>query len=109
MNKLIVLFSMAVLLHPGLAFAQRKLVTGTVKDANGPLAGATVTEKQQPANAVAADGKGHFRIGLIGTSGVLVISYLNYQQQEVKVKNESHVEVIMQQAIQGMDELVVVG
>jgi TonB-linked SusC/RagA family outer membrane protein len=109
MNKLIVLFSMAVLLYPGFAFAQRKIVTGTVKDANGPLAGATVTEKQEPTNAVAADSRGRFRIGLRGTSGVLVISYLNYQEQEVNVKKESHVEVVMQQSVQGMEEYVVVG
>ncbi len=109
MNKLIVLFSIAVLLLPGFIFAQEKVITGTVKDANGPLAGATITEKQQSRNAVAADSRGHFRIVLRGTSGVLVISYLNYQQQEVNVKKEDHIEVIMQQSVQGMEELVVVG
>src|SRR5688572_13554951 len=109
MNKLIVLFSMAVWLLPGFAFAQGKVVTGTVKDANGPLAGATVTEKHMSGNAVAADGRGRFRIVLRGTSGVLVISYLNYQQQEVSVKKEDHVEVVMQQSVQGMEEYVVVG
>lgn len=109
MNKLIVLFSMAVWLLPGVAFAQVKVVTGTVKDANGPLAGATVTEKHQPTNAVAADGHGRFKIALRGTSGVLVITYLNYQDQEVNVKKESNVEVIMQQSVQGMEEYVVVG
>jgi TonB-linked SusC/RagA family outer membrane protein len=109
MNKLVVLFSIAVLLLPGLAFAQDKVITGTVKDANGPLAGATVTEKKEPRNAVAADSRGHFRIQLRGTSGVLVISYLNYQQQEVNVKKDDQVEVVMQQSVQGMEELVVVG
>jgi TonB-linked SusC/RagA family outer membrane protein len=109
MNKGRVLFSIAVLLLPGLSFAQEKVITGTVKDANGPLAGATITEKKEPRNAVAADNRGHFRIALRGTSGVLVISYLNYQQQEVNVKKEDNVEVIMQQSVQGMEELVVVG
>lgn len=109
MNKLIVVFSIAVLLLPALVFAQDKVITGTVKDANGPLAGATITEKKEPRNAVAADSRGHFRIVLRGTSGVLVISYLNYQDQEVNVKKESEVDVIMQQSIQGMEELVVVG
>ena len=109
MNKLIVLFSIAVLLLPGLAVAQDKVVTGTVKDANGPLSGATVTEKQESRNAVAADSRGHFRITLRGTSGVLIISYLNYQQQEVNVKKDNQVEVVMQQSVQGMEEMVVVG
>jgi TonB-linked SusC/RagA family outer membrane protein len=109
MNKLLVLFSAAVLLFPGLSFAQDKVVTGVVKDANGPLAGATITEKKVPQNAVAADNRGHFRIRLQGTTGVLIISYLNYQQQEVSVKNNNDVEVVMQQSVQGMEELVVVG
>jgi TonB-linked SusC/RagA family outer membrane protein len=109
MNKLSVLFSIAVLLMPALTIAQDKVVTGTVKDANGPLAGATVTEKKESRNAVAADSRGHFRITLRGTSGVLIISYLNYQEQEVNVKNDHQVEVVMQQAVQGMEEMVVVG
>jgi TonB-linked SusC/RagA family outer membrane protein len=109
MNKLLVLFSAAVLLFPGLSFAQDRVVTGVVKDANGPLGGATITEKKVPQNAVAADNRGHFRIRLQGTTGVLIISYLNYQQQEVSVKNNSDVEVVMQQSVQGMEELVVVG
>ncbi|MFL5748107.1 MAG: SusC/RagA family TonB-linked outer membrane protein, partial [Niastella sp.] len=109
MNKLFVLFSAAVLLLPGFLFAQDKVVTGIIKDANGPLAGATITEKKEPQNAVAADNRGHFRIKLRGTSGVLIISYLNYQQQEVSVKKDNEVEVVMQPSIQGMEELVVVG
>ncbi|OQP40049.1 SusC/RagA family TonB-linked outer membrane protein [Niastella yeongjuensis] len=109
MNKLVVLFSIAVLFLPGLAVAQDKVVTGTVKDANGPLAGATVAEKQESRNAVAADSRGHFRIILRGNSGVLVFSYLNYQQQEVNVKKDHEIEVIMQQSVQGMEEMVVVG
>jgi TonB-linked SusC/RagA family outer membrane protein len=109
MNKLIVLFSMAVLLHPAFAFAQERVVTGIIKDANGPLPGATITEKGESRNAVAADGHGRFRILLHGSSGYIIVSYLNFQQQEVNVKKERDVQVIMQQSVQGMEELVVVG
>ena len=108
MNKLIFLISMTVLL-PGLAFSQGRVVTGIIRDANGPLAAATVMEKHQPANAVAADDHGRFRIVLRGTSSVLVVSYLNYQRQEVTVKKAGDVEVVMQQSTQGMEESVVVG
>jgi TonB-linked SusC/RagA family outer membrane protein len=109
MNKRSVLFSIAVLLLPGFLFAQDKVVTGVIKDANGPLAGATITEKKEPQNAVAADSRGHFRIKLHGTTDVLIVSFLNYQQQEVSVKKDNEVEVVMQQSVQGMEELVVVG
>ena len=109
MNKLIFLFSMVTLLTPGLVFSQGRVVTGTVKDANGPLPGATISEKLQPKNAVAADDHGHFRIVLRGTSGVIVVTYLNFQRQELNVKKESNLQVIMQQSTQGMEETIVVG
>jgi len=107
MNKLI-FFSLLALL-PGLAFAQARVVTGTVKDANGPLAGATIVEKLQPSNAVAADDHGRFRIVLHGNSNVIVVSYLNFQRQEVNVKKGDDVQVVMQHSSQGLEESVVVG
>jgi TonB-linked SusC/RagA family outer membrane protein len=109
MNKLIFIISLTVLLAPGLASAQTRVVTGVVKDANGPLAGATITEKMQPRNAVAADEHGRFRITLPAGSNTIVITYLNFQQQEVSVKKLSDVLVVMQQSAQGMEESIVVG
>lgn len=109
MKKLIYFFSMVALLAPALAFAQGRVVTGTVKDNNGPLPGATVMEKSQPKNAVAADDKGHFRIVLHGSSDMIVVSYTNFQQQEVSAKRGGDLLVVMQPAVQGMEESVVVG
>ena len=57
MKKILFLFLLAGVL-PALLWAQQgpeRVVTGIVKDANGPLAGATVTEKGRPNNSVAAD------------------------------------------------------
>jgi TonB-linked SusC/RagA family outer membrane protein len=107
MNKLI-FFSLVALL-PGLAFAQARVVTGTVKDANGTLAGATIVEKLQPSNAVAADDHGRFRIVLHGNSNVIVVSYLNFQRQEVNVIKDGDVQVVMQHSSQGLEESLVVG
>ncbi|MDO6429945.1 TonB-dependent receptor [Flavitalea sp. BT771] len=107
MNKLI-FFSLVALL-PALAFAQNRVVTGTVKDANGPLAGATVVEKLQPQNTVAADDHGRFRIVLHGNSKVIVVTYLNFQRQEVIVQKERDVQVVMQRSSQGLEESIVVG
>ena len=112
MKKILFLFLLAGVL-PALLWAQQgpeRVVTGIVKDANGPLAGATVTEKGRPNNSVAADDGGKFRIVLHGGSNTLVISYLNYQKQEVPVKkNTRDVEVVLQQSTAGMDEAIVVG
>jgi TonB-linked SusC/RagA family outer membrane protein len=109
MNKLITTFLMLLALLPGIAWSQARTVTGTVKDANGPLVGATVTEKGQPRNAVAADEHGRFRIVLRGGTNTLVVTYLNFQRQEVNVRKEGDVQVVMQQSTQGMEESVVVG
>ena len=111
MNKIIFFLSLAIVLLPGLVFAQQRVVTGTVKDQYGPLARATVAEKLLPANTVAADEHGKFRIVLRGNSNTLVVTYLNYQRQEVNLKKETGVDIqiVMQQSSQGMDEAVVVG
>jgi len=110
MNKLFIFFSL-VLLLPGLAQSQaggqQKVITGVVKDANGPLAGATVMEKAQPRNLVAADEHGKFRIVL--HTSTIVITYTNYQRQEVTVKRSGEVQVVMERSSQGLEETVVVG
>jgi TonB-linked SusC/RagA family outer membrane protein len=108
MNKFII-FLLLVGLLPGLSIAQTRVVTGTVKDANGPLAGATVIEKIQPTNAVEADDHGRFRIVLHGNSKVIVVSYLTFQRQEVNVQKGSDVQVVMQHSSQGLEESIVVG
>src|SRR5262245_20996938 len=109
MNKLIFLFSITVCFFPGVLLAQEKIVTGTVRDANGPLPGATITEKQEPKNAVAADDRGRFRMVLRGTSGAIVVTHLNYQLREIRINKNNNVDVVMEQSIQGMEEYVVVG
>jgi len=112
MKKILFLFFLAGVL-PALLWAQQgqgRVVTGIVKDANGPLSGATVMEKGRPANTVAADENGKFRIVLHDGTNTLVISYLNYQKQEVPIKkNARDVEVVLQQSTAGMDEAIVVG
>src|ERR1700743_1181694 len=109
MNKLIIPLLLAAALLPGLAFSQARTVTGTGKDVNGPLAGATISEKGQPRNAVAADDHGKFRIVLHGGTNTLVVTYLNFQRQGGNVQKEGEIQVIMQQSTQGMEESVVVG
>ena len=104
MNKLIILLA---LLLPAIAYSQQKVITGVIRDANGPLAGATVMEKGQPRNLVAADEHGRFRIVLHASA--IVITYTNYQRQEVTVKKPGEIQVVMERSSQGLEETVVVG
>ena len=110
MQKLMFILVMALGLLPTVLSAQR-VVTGTVQDEFGPLAGATVSEKSQPRNVVAADDHGRFRIILRGNSNTLIVSYLNFQKQEIDIKKEgsNDIRVVLQQSTQGMEESIVVG
>lgn len=110
MKKLLIYLFLIGVVLPGAAAAQGRVVTGIVKDAYGPLAGATVTEKGVSKNSVPANAKGEYRIVLRGSSGTLVVSYVNYVRREVPVRRgEEHMDIELQQNTSGMDEVTVVG
>jgi TonB-linked SusC/RagA family outer membrane protein len=110
MNKLLICLFLVGALLPGAVWAQGRVVTGIVRDAYGPLQGATVTEKGVPKNSVPTDAKGEFKITLQSTSNALLVSFVNYVRREVPVKGEKGpVEVRLEQNTAGMDEVTVVG
>src|ERR1700759_1833518 len=85
---------------------QKKVVSGSVRDASGPLVRATVSEKGVPANVVSTDAKGDFHITLRGSSNVLIISYVNFNTEDVKIKDPSSpVTVLLRPSPKGMDEV----
>lgn len=80
-------------------------VTGTVVDANGdPIIGATVQVKGTK-QAVVTDLDGKFV--LPSAKGSLVISYIGYETQEMKVK--SNLKVQLEEDNNLLDDVVVVG
>lgn len=85
---------------------KEKKITGIVKDEKGePIIGANVLEKGT-ANGVITDIDGNFTL-LITDPATLVISYIGYNAQEVKVSNKGHVEIALKENVQGLDEVVV--
>lgn len=109
MRKKFLLFQFLVLFTNVVLFAQQRRITGTIKDFSGPLPGATVSEKGQSSNVTAADVNGLFKITLHGTSFTLLISNIGYQPEQVNVKNQNQVEVVLQNAVGNLDEVVVTG
>ena len=107
MKKIIVFVCFIAAIAPMSLFAQ-KLVTGTVRDASGPLEGATVTEKGQKNNGVASSANGHFSITLKGTSMTIIVSDVNYTTREISVRN-SNVDIVLTRSLSNMDEVVIVG
>ena len=58
-------------------------VSGVVKDAMGPVIGASVVEKGNPANGTITDMDGNFSL-TVKPGTTLVISYIGYKTQEVQ-------------------------
>ncbi|WP_290708823.1 TonB-dependent receptor [Flavihumibacter sp. CACIAM 22H1] len=96
---------LALLICVGL-YAQQA-VTGTIRSVNGePLGGATVKVKGTQ-KTVIADASGAFSIEA-GIGSFLVISYVGYQDQEVKVTGES-LTISLTSTASLADEVVVIG
>ena len=108
MKKICFLTCFIAMLLPALSQAQRR-ITGIVKDVNGPVEGATIAEKGAANNLTISGANGKFSITLTGSSNTLIVSFVNYQQQEVTVKGEEDIEVNMRTTTSSMDEVLVVG
>ena len=90
-------------------FAQGKTVTGTVVDGTGePLIGVSVLVKGTTAGAI-TDFDGKFSIPNVKAESTLVVSYIGYATQEIKVGNQTTFNITMQDDNQLLDEVVVIG
>lgn len=92
------------------ASASAQIVKGEVTDPSGePLIGATVLEKGTT-NGAATDLDGFFQLNLRDIKkAVLVVSYVGYTTQEVEVKGQSNLKIVLHEASELLQELVVVG
>lgn len=84
-------------------------VTGTVTNEKGePLEGASVTEKGYSIG-VTTDNRGRFSINLAENEGVLIISHVGYQTQELAVGTRNTVDIRLISLNTQMDAVIVVG
>ncbi|MDD4536902.1 MAG: carboxypeptidase-like regulatory domain-containing protein, partial [Petrimonas sp.] len=83
-------------------------VRGTVKDVAGePIIGASIL-LQGTTSGVVTDYDGNFSIQAPG-NGTLVISYVGYITQTIAIQNRNSIEVILQEDMELLDEVVVIG
>ena len=112
MKKTNILFTLLLLLvfTVQAAWAQGPVLTGHVLDSGGnSLIGAQVRWKDAKSGVI-TDVNGQFTIGMGDKKTTLVVSYIGYKTQEVKVKpGQATVEVTMADDAQNLDELVVIG
>lgn len=85
-----------------------KRITGTVVDAQGPVIGASVVEKGATNNGTVTDFDGNFSLN-VNPGATIVISYIGYETQEVKVGNQSNLNITLKDDNALLDEVVVVG
>lgn len=103
------LLAVLMLLSAG-ASAQNKIsVTGTVVDNTGEtIIGATVMEAGTT-NATVTDFDGKFKLDVKNANATLRISYVGFQQQDVRVGNVRDFKITLLEDAQAIQEVVVVG
>ena len=84
------------------------VVTGRVTTANGePVIGVNVKVKGGP-TATTTDASGNYSLNA-SPSDILVFSYIGYISQEAEVGDRTLINIIMEDDVQGLEEVVVVG
>jgi len=83
-------------------------IQGNVKDAYGePIIGASILEKGTT-NGTVSDFDGNFTLST-PANAVLSISYIGYLTQEIPVANKSSLQIVLNEDIEALEEVVVVG
>ena len=85
-----------------------KTVTGVVTDQYGPVTGANVVVKGTTRGTI-TDIDGKFSIDNVPSGAILQVSYIGYMEQEIKVGNQTNLNIQLKEDSQSLDELVVVG
>lgn len=96
------------MLLPMCVFAQQITVQGVVKDQTGEtVIGASVMEKGTT-NGTITGIDGDFSLNMSPNS-ILVVSFVGYKTQEVQVKGQKQLQVVLSEDAEMLDEVVVIG
>lgn len=88
--------------------SQSRKISGTVKDQNGEsVIGANVSVKGTTIGTI-TDIDGNFILE-VPENVVIQISYIGYITQEISLGNKEHLDVLLKEDLQSLDEIVVIG
>lgn len=104
MLKKILFTSLLVFMAGKAAMAQQE-VTGTVRDAQGPLPGANVAVKGSNTGSM-TDMDGNYSITVEDESAVLVFSFIGYDSREIEVEGRAQIDVTLQPSQESLQEVV---
>ncbi|MDR1675301.1 MAG: TonB-dependent receptor [Tannerella sp.] len=84
-------------------------ITGTVVDQAGePVIGANIVEKDVASNGTITGSDGNFSLN-VSPGATLVVSYIGYVTQEIAVGNRTQLQIVLQEDLQTLEEVVVIG
>lgn len=85
-------------------------VTGKVLDeTGGALSGASIKELGVPKNVVQSSGNGEFSINVASGEASIVVSFIGYNEQTIKVNNRKNITVTLQPSVSMLKDAVVIG
>lgn len=88
---------------------QLSVVKGVVKDSHGePLLGVNITVKGTALGTI-TDIDGNFSIADVPAGSTLVVSYIGFKSQEIAVKGNISLNIVLEEDSETLDEVVVVG
>ncbi|MCU0379148.1 MAG: TonB-dependent receptor [Bacteroidales bacterium] len=88
---------------------QRFKVSGIIKDETGqPMFGVTIIEKGT-VNGTSTDAEGKYTIQVADANAKLNFSFLGYFSEEKAVNGQSSIDLIMREAVNEIEEAVVIG
>jgi len=108
--KKILLLGLSLFLVGAMAFAQGRQVSGIVTSAEDglPVPGATVLVKGTTVGT-ATDIDGKYELTIPANGETLVFSFIGTATQEIKIGQQSVIDVILQPDVQSLNEVVITG
>lgn len=104
----IILMLLVAFLIPLGAWAQNIQLRGTVIDTTGePVIGASVLEKGT-SNGIITDLDGKFTLS-VSPNATIVVSYVGYKPQDIAIKGQRDIKVVLKEDAQMLEETVVIG
>ena len=104
------LLSLIILLGSFFMVAQDSTLVGSVSDSStdGPLPGVSVVIKGTQ-NGTTSDFDGNFSLSGVSSGDVIQFSYIGYVTQEVQVGSSFNISVSLEEDVEALDEVVLVG
>lgn len=91
------------------AITQQKVLSGKVTDTSGnPLPGVTIAVKGSTTGTI-TDSDGNFSLVNVPANATLQFSFVGMKSQEIVVRSQSNINIVLEEETIGLDEVVAIG